>query len=461
MRKTLGLKGFAVGVILLFVGTSINPSTAQNIEKSSQSASRGSWLYVGGSGPGNYTKIQDAIDNASDGDTVFVFNGIYLENVVIRKAINVIGEDRNTTIIDGKESGNVIRLVANGIEVTGFTIQNCTNAWYYAGIQILTNYNTISNNIILTNTSDDVIRNDGIDIIGRKHNSIIGNIIFNQWEGIYLEGASFNTIVENHIFKTIHGIYAYGQCNNNTITGNNISDIINNNIYLEEQSNNCLISHNYLNVGTEAILVYHCDNITIVGNKIWNAYNSGIDISGNYPTIANNTLYNDGFAISMFYGYYPTIINNTIISGSVGIDYEDGSYGNISYNRIGECGSGMQIVSPGKFNLVFNNEFRANSIGLYTDVKYGTVKISYNNFINNSWSITFQQTLPIRRQTPRNPIFVKNYYDDWRGIGPKVIMGLTLIFVIPPIPFYGIPIFIPGVYCDWHPAQEPYDIGWD
>ena len=44
-----------------------------------QSSSRGNWLYVGGSGPGNYTRIQDAINASSDGDTVFVLNRIYYE----------------------------------------------------------------------------------------------------------------------------------------------------------------------------------------------------------------------------------------------------------------------------------------------------------------------------------------------------------------------------------------------
>ena len=61
----------------------------------------GNTLYVGGSGPNNYTSIQDAIDNASDGDTIYVYSGIYYENVVINKRINLIGEDRNGTIIDG------------------------------------------------------------------------------------------------------------------------------------------------------------------------------------------------------------------------------------------------------------------------------------------------------------------------------------------------------------------------
>ena len=36
----------------------------------------GNILYVGGSGPGNFTSIQDAVNNASEGDTVFVFDEV-------------------------------------------------------------------------------------------------------------------------------------------------------------------------------------------------------------------------------------------------------------------------------------------------------------------------------------------------------------------------------------------------
>jgi len=74
MRQSLVHKGLAVGIILLFIGTCIIPSTAQDTEKPSQSTSRGNWLYVGGSGPGNYTKIQDAINDSFDGDTGYCPN---------------------------------------------------------------------------------------------------------------------------------------------------------------------------------------------------------------------------------------------------------------------------------------------------------------------------------------------------------------------------------------------------
>jgi len=76
----------------------------------------GKTLYVGGSGAGNYTRIQDAIDNASDGDTVFVYSRRYIENIVIEKSLSLIGiseefgsgNDSGKPVIDGNFSDIVI-----------------------------------------------------------------------------------------------------------------------------------------------------------------------------------------------------------------------------------------------------------------------------------------------------------------------------------------------------------------
>jgi parallel beta-helix repeat protein len=81
-------------------------------------------LYVGGSGPGNYSTIQDAVDAANSGDTIYVYHGTYYENVIISTTVFLRGEQRDTTIIDGGNAGDAVSVFADDVTVQGFTIQN-------------------------------------------------------------------------------------------------------------------------------------------------------------------------------------------------------------------------------------------------------------------------------------------------------------------------------------------------
>jgi hypothetical protein len=157
-------KCLAIGIILLFIGTTIIPTTAQKIEKSSSSSSRGNWLYVGGSGPGNYSTIQEALNNTQDGDTVFVYRGNYSFFfhpgdttdytccAVIKHSINLIGEDKNDTIVYGPGRFDVVSIRTNHVTVSGFTIQHGgipgTGA-YGRGLDIQQRSNVTVSNIIL------------------------------------------------------------------------------------------------------------------------------------------------------------------------------------------------------------------------------------------------------------------------------------------------------------------------
>ena len=101
--------------IILLIGSSLTvPATV--IYRTSLTECYEKTLYVGGSGPGNYTKIQDAIDDAFFGDTVFVYDDSspYYENLKISKSIELIGENRNTTIIDGNDKQDVVQINSIG-----------------------------------------------------------------------------------------------------------------------------------------------------------------------------------------------------------------------------------------------------------------------------------------------------------------------------------------------------------
>ena len=83
-----------------------------------------SFLYVGGDGPNNYSSIQQAIEDAQYNDTIYVYHGIYYEMVLINKPLQLVGENKTTTILEGNGTRDIITIIANYVTVTGFTIRN-------------------------------------------------------------------------------------------------------------------------------------------------------------------------------------------------------------------------------------------------------------------------------------------------------------------------------------------------
>ena len=106
--------------------------------------------------PDDFPTIQEAIDDADEGGTIFVRSGNYFENLVINKSIYLTGENPNTTIIDGNyaQVNNVVEVKSDNVKITGFTIQKSGGVKYYerAGIYIDdSNSNNISYNMIADN----------------------------------------------------------------------------------------------------------------------------------------------------------------------------------------------------------------------------------------------------------------------------------------------------------------------
>jgi len=260
-------KALAIGIILLFVGTCIIPAIAQDT-KTPLPTSRGNWLYVGGSGPGNYSKIQDAIDNASHGDTVFVYDDSspYNEGIVIDKSVRVIGENKNTTIILGIGIHNVyslILIIADKVFLSGFTIQQMTSSY-------------------------------AVWINGNETN-FTDNIIDDCWLGIFIwpflthKYSTKNIIYHNLIKNCFCGIYVFESLN--TVIADNT---VNNNLYKGisiTNGDNTVISNNEVRFDDVGIRIEDSENVSIFFNNVTENAIGISTSSANKMKIIQNNIY--------------------------------------------------------------------------------------------------------------------------------------------------------------------------
>ena len=163
-------------------------------------------IYV----PDDYSKIQDAINAAVDGDMVIVRPGTYFENIDFKgKAITLLGEQGyDHTVIDGSKVNTVVRFgrfEGPDSVLTGFTIRNGHTYPYPsyegAGIRCHGSSPTIINNYITSNTT---IENSGggIALVGSSaiilRNKIIDNTA-KTGSGIYCLGSS--PIIEYNVIE--------------------------------------------------------------------------------------------------------------------------------------------------------------------------------------------------------------------------------------------------------------------
>jgi len=132
--------------------------------------------------------IQEGIDNASSGDTIYVYNGTYCENIIANKSINLVGENKEITIVDGNNGKFVFNITADHVNVSGFTIRNGS-----LGIKIFnTSDNIITDNIVKENSAY------GISVYNWSNNSLIyrnnfiGNTITDLGNNAYDDGSEGN-----------------------------------------------------------------------------------------------------------------------------------------------------------------------------------------------------------------------------------------------------------------------------
>lgn len=253
-------------------------------------------LYVGGSGSGNYTTLQDAINASNPGDTIVVLPGSY-GTATIEKPLSIVGQQAVT---------EELFIRASNVTVDGLIIRSC-----YHAITIEGDDNIIRNCIITNNTY-------GITIEGNK-NDILDNKIFkNFYYGIWVDYASGNEINGNEMYWNSYGIFLQ-QSDSNVILFNLVR---NNGVNLKIQgSMDNIVKRNTLKEAEEKGIYFCCEsrhNIVYENNFINNTQNAyafdelnywDYEGKGNFWTDHNGT------GSYVIYGenidYYPVTVQYT------------------------------------------------------------------------------------------------------------------------------------------------------
>lgn len=456
MRNQKGRKELIFIVFLFIFGASITSVLGDDSKILAQPFPSRDTLYVGGGGPGNYSTIQDAIDDATDGDLIIVYPGLYYEDqVVIDKALSIQGAGWATTIIDGSNAVLVdvglVRIIANGdVSFQGFTVRNAGGPTGYGSGD-----GKLNMGLIAYSTAPDVT-------FTISSNKIIGTQNPNDdydWGFYAVSGGKENIIFSDNIV---------------TETGCN-------NIVIEQTTGYTDICYNTLDAGCWGIdSIYYMTYAGVNITSLQSVRNNTIDVGTgiNPGGASNNKVTGIGFS-SAYLGC--TGVNdcgrytNIVISGNtlsnlkewrrgIALDnfaWGDGTRGEILNAQIRNNRINSVSTTPTSFGirlsgLVTNTIVEGNEIvncdmsfwgrtGYYGEsTAYpGNTQISYNCFQNNGNGLIWEAATILVAENnwwgdPSGP----HHLDNPAGLGDNVS---GLVDYIPWLKFYGPETSLPNI----------------
>ena len=380
---------------------------------------RAATLYVGGSGPGNYTTIGAAIAAANPGDTVFVFSGTYPENTItLGKTISLVGENRAATIIDGGS----LYLTASWANVSGFTFRGRGGFWgirahFSTDCRIEGNaisgytYGILFNSSTRITLTNNAFTGTGVYINGMNG----GSYLVDHWNShtigasntvngkpiVYWKNVAGGTIPAGAgqvLLAGVTGVTVQSQSLANAsvgvevgfstdvrVLGNNVSGNAADGIRLHYSPSSRVESNNVTRNG-EGIAVWGSDSNRVMNNTVTASSMGGITVTASKDALVqgNNLSANVGSGILVepsgsgvtlrdnsitgsntgIFSYDPiTIINNTVFGNANGIDVA-GAGSAVVFNRVsGNTGRGILVEIQGSA-WVANNNVSGNGQGI-------------------------------------------------------------------------------------------------
>jgi parallel beta-helix repeat protein len=346
-------------------------------------------LYVGGSGPGNYTSVQSAIDDAAEGDLVLIYPGTYSQPLHLLKSLTIQGVDRATTIIDGLFAQTTMVVHTNNFMIRNLTFRG--SDWIDIGIQSSMN--------------------------GTIRDCDLGYPSHVNRRGIALNDSQFITIQHCTIHGYEDGVYA------EAMTYCTITDCVftdnRDGIELSDNSSGCSITRCKITGGP---LVFMGINIlrssdTIISNCTVKDCHIGMySWNSNRTWIVDSTFYNiSNIGVGLLDDSHGDMLWRCTISycaldGDQSAIVSEGSGTGIHDYLIKENGgSGITIIGLTTVtgSTIAKNGFVSKTAGIQT---FGLCRIYTNNFLSN-----YIQAYDISKTGNWSFDGQGNFWDDYHG----------------------------------------------
>ena len=293
------------------------------------------WWRDGGVFNASGTPIQAAVGAADVGDSIYVWNGSYTENVDVDKRLTLEGEGADVVVVTAPSSASIFEVTADYVNISGFAVRGTTH-YNMAGIYLNNaNHCNISGNnasyhdhgIYLKYSSDNTLHN----------NTANSNNDFNG-DGIYLWSSCNNMLTGNTANSNdYYGICLYYSCNN-TLTGNTANSNSDGGISVvgigKNDYNNSIDTTNTVNGkpvyyffnkngimldGLDAghLTLAYCSDCTIKNSNVSNSDGIYLEQSSN-SMLQTNTASGNIYGIRLYHSCNNTLTGNTANSNSYG-----------------------------------------------------------------------------------------------------------------------------------------------
>lgn len=361
--------------------------------------------------------IQRGIDAASNGWTVNVNDGIYVENVNVNKQVTVDGYSQSGVIVYPALSGpnpcsgaslcpgasNIFLVQANNVTIKDLTADG--------------------NNTSLTSG----VLSNGVDVDAR--NGIITD---------HTTGSFTNLNVQNVTVQNIYlrGIYFSATGGSYNFSNNSVSNVAgeSNSIGIMGWASTGTISGNTVTNSNDGISLNHSIGTTIANNTVTgcgsgiHTDNNGSGGTGTADIISNNTVSNCGYGIFAFAPYFNVSVDgNTVTNCDVGLT-SAGTY---------------STAAPTFTNNVVDGTGKVNSYGVYSTTEiWGWVSGNqYASFSNNYIQNTSNAFLLCSQSGFTNNTSANNNSITGNTLGVKLAADNT---EIPPTGNFGL-----SMTCNW------------